>query len=185
MRTNQIAETYARTLFELSSLTGSVTDAEAQLNDVVKTVRGHVDLRDALADATLPADKKRDILREIFGEATSPAVLSIVQVIVESGHVDVVSDVAAAFSALVEQELGVIPAEVTTAVPLTDALRGSVSAKLESLLDKRVVLREKVDPSIIGGIIISVAGRVMDGSLLKQLTEMRLVLATASAGGEV
>jgi F-type H+-transporting ATPase subunit delta len=185
MRTSEIAETYARSLFELGSLTGTVTDAEAQLNDVVKTVRGHVDLRDALADATVPDEKKREILREIFGEAVDPAVLSIVQVIVASGNVDKLGDVAVAFSALVEQELGVVPAEVTTAVPLTDQLRASLSAKLEGSLDKRVVLREKVDPEILGGIVIKVAGRVMDGSLKKQLSDMRRALATASAGGEV
>lgn len=183
MKPIAIAVTYARSLFDLSSLTDSVTDAEAQLKAVAKTVRGHVDLRDALADATVPADKKRDILREIFGEAASPAVLSIVEVIVSSGHVDILGDVAEAFSSLVEEELGVIPAEVTTAVPLDDALRASLAAKLESSLGKRVVLREQVDPKILGGVIIHVAGRVLDGSLLKQLNGMRQALATA--GGEV
>lgn len=184
MRTSEIAETYARSLFDLASLTGTVTDAEGQLGDVVKTVRGHVDLRDALADPTLPADKKRDILREIFGGAVDAAVLSIVQLVVASGNIDVLGDVSTAFAALVERELGVVPAEIVTAVPLTDALRERLSAKLEGSLGKRVVLREKVDPSILGGIVINVAGRVMDGSLLKQLTSMRLALATASAGSE-
>jgi F-type H+-transporting ATPase subunit delta len=182
MRNSEIAETYARSLFELSSLTDSVTDAEAQLADVVKTVRGHADLRDALADATVPAAKKRDILREIFGEAVDPAVLSIVQVVVETGHVDSLAEVATAFSSLMEEQLGVVPAVVTTAVPLTDALRTSLSAKLEASLGKRVVLRETVDPSILGGIIINVAGRVLDGSLRKQLNGMRTALSTASGG---
>ncbi len=184
MRSSEIAGTYARSLFELSSLTGTVTDAEAQLKQVVATIRGHVDLRDALADQTLPPAKKRDVLREIFGEAVVPAVLSIVQVVVESGNVDVLGEVATAFTQLVEDEFGVIPAEVTTAVPLTEELRASLSAKLEDALGKRVVLREKVDASILGGIIINVAGRVLDGSLLKQLNGMRTALSTASAGGE-
>ncbi len=50
MRTSEIAETYARSLFDLASLTDSVTVADEQLAGVVKTVRGHVDLRDALAE---------------------------------------------------------------------------------------------------------------------------------------
>ncbi len=185
MRESEIAGTYARSLFELSGLTGTATDAEAQLGEVARTVRGHADLRDALAAAAVPAAKKRDILREIFGEAVDPAVLSIVQVAVETGHVDMLGELASAFTSLVEEELGVVPADVTTAVPLTDGLRARLSEKLESSLGKRVVLREKVDPQVLGGIIINVAGRVLDGSLRKQLNGMRTALATASAGGEV
>jgi F-type H+-transporting ATPase subunit delta len=185
MTVNSIAETYARSLFDLASLTDSVSTADEQLANVVATVRGHVDLRDALADNSVPADKKRDILREIFGAAVNPAVLSIVQLVVESGHVDMLGDVAQAYTALVEEELGVVPVEVTTAVPLDDALRASLTAKLEGSLGKRVALREKVDPAILGGVIVKAAGRVMDGSLLKQLNDMRLALENASAGGEV
>lgn len=184
MRPTEIAGTYARSLFELTSLTGTVTDAEEQLGNVVKTVRGHVDLRDALSDGSVPAEKKREILREIFGEAVDPAVLSITQVVVASGHVDMLSDVAAAFSSLVEEQLGVVPAQVTTAVPLTDPLRAKIAAKLEGSLGKKVVMREQVDPQILGGVIINVAGRVLDGSLRKQLVGMRQALTTASAGGE-
>lgn len=184
MRTSGIADTYAGSLFELASLTDSVVDAEAQLGDVVRSIRGHGDLRDALADAGVPADKKRDILREIFGETVQPSVLAIVQVVVEAGHADELDNLATAFTELVEEKLGVVPAFVVTAVPLNDTLRTLIAEKLAASLDKRVVLRETVDPAILGGIVINVAGRVLDGSLLKQLNGVRQALATASSGGE-
>jgi F-type H+-transporting ATPase subunit delta len=185
MRTSGIADTYARSMMDLASLADTVVAAEAQLKDIVMTVRGHVDLRDALSSATVPAEKKREVLRGIFGEHVDPAVLAIVQVIVEAGHVDALGDVASAFTSLVEEQLGVVPAEVTTAVPLTDALRASIGDKLSSLVGKHVVLRERVDPAILGGIVVNVAGRVLDGSLLKQLNGVRAALVTASAGGDV
>jgi F-type H+-transporting ATPase subunit delta len=184
MRTSGIADTYARSLFELASLTDSVVDAEAQLGEVVRAVRGYADLRDALGSPSVPADKKREILREIFGEIVQPPVLAIVTVVIEAGHVDALTDVAAAFTALVEDQLGVVPASVVTAVPLSDALRAQVAEKLSASLGKRVVLRETVDPAILGGIVINVAGRVLDGSLLKQLNGVRQALATATSGGE-
>jgi F-type H+-transporting ATPase subunit delta len=184
MSRSEAAETYARSLFDLASLTDSVTDAEEQLQRVASTIRGHVDLRDALADPAVPAEKKRDILREIFGDNVTPAVLSVTQLAVESGHVDMLPEVTRDFSSIVEEELGVIPAQVTTAVPLTDALRSALSAKLDASLGKRVVLREKIDPAIVGGIVIKVAGRVLDASVRKQLVEMRTALSMASAGSE-
>jgi F-type H+-transporting ATPase subunit delta len=184
MRTSEIAATYAASLFELASMTDTVSAADQQLGDVVKTIRGHVDLRDALSGAAVPAEKKRDVLREIFGASITPAVLSIVQLVVENGHVDELGEVAAVYAALVEDKLGIVPAEVVTAVPLTDALRASISEKLSSSLGKRVELRERVDDSILGGIVINVAGRVLDGSLRKQLLDVRSALSTASTGGE-
>jgi F-type H+-transporting ATPase subunit delta len=184
MRTSEIAATYAASLFELASVSGTATLADEQLGDVVRTIRGHVDLRDALAGAAVPAEKKREILREIFGESTTPAVLAIVQLAIDSGHVDELGEVAAVYAALVEDKLGIVPAEVTTAVPLTDELRASITGKLSGSLGKRVELRERVDGSILGGIVIKVAGRVLDGSLLKQLNDVRSALSTASTGGE-
>lgn len=184
MRTSEIAATYARSLFDLAALTDAVTKADEQLGEVVKTIRGHVDLRDALAHPTVDAAQKREVLRGVFGEHVVPAVLAVVQLIVESGHLDMLGEVSSAVSHLVEEEFGVVPAQVTTAVPLTDALRASLTAKLTSSLGKRVELREKVDPQILGGIVINVAGRVLDGSITKQLQGMRTALSSAPQGGE-
>lgn len=184
MSAGPTAATYARSLFDLAALTDAVTDADEQLGEVVKTVRAHVDLRDALANPTVGAEQKREIVRGVFGEHVVPAVLAIVTLAAENGHVDMLGDVSAALSALVERELGVVPAQVVTAVPLSAALRASLTEKLSASLGKRVELREKVDPAIIGGIVINVAGRVLDGSLTNQLQSMRSALSTVPAGGE-
>ncbi|HEY5488953.1 MAG TPA: F0F1 ATP synthase subunit delta, partial [Candidatus Limnocylindrales bacterium] len=75
-----------------------------------------------------------------------------------------------------------VVAEVTTAVPLDDALRASLTEKLIASLGRPVSLREDVDASILGGVVITVAGRVLDGSVASQLEEMRRALATTQGG---
>ena len=75
-------------------------------------------------------------------------------------------------------------AEVTTAIPLDDALRAAVTGRLAASLGRPVVLREQVDASILGGIRIKVAGRVLDGSVSTQLESVRQALKSAT-GGEV
>ena len=70
-------------------------------------------------------------------------------------------------------------AEVTTAVPLTDEMCASLVSKLTASLGRPVTLRERVDASIIGGIIVNVGGRVLDGSLSSQLDSVRSTLSTA------
>jgi F-type H+-transporting ATPase subunit delta len=184
MRTDGPAETYARALLDLASVTEAYTEAEDGLKAVVTAVRGHADLRDALRNAALPAQRKREIMRELFAEVVSPSVLSVVTVAVENGNAEMLDAIAAAYTRLVETELGIVRADVRTAIPLTDALRAQLTEKLTTAVGKRVVLAETVDPAILGGIVIHVAGRVLDGSLLRQLADMRSALVSAPVGGE-
>ena len=180
MRTSDVAEGYARALFELASLADSVDATETSMIEVAKAVRGHLDLRAALADASVSTDAKRDILRQIFGESATPEAIAIAGAMVSRGLTDSLADVARIFGEVAERERGIVVADVTTAVPLDDALRSKLTEKLSASLGRPVTLREQVDASILGGIVIKVAGRVLDGSLSSQLTEVR---ATMSASG--
>lgn len=182
MRTSDVASAYARTLFELASLAGSVDETDVSIASAVKAVRGELELREALTDTSVPVEAKRAVLRDIFGEAVTPEALAIVTVMVERGQVALLGDVARAYGEIAEKERGIVAVSVTTAVPLDDALRASLTDKLAASLGRPVSLRENVDPSLIGGVVIKVAGRVLDGSVASQLDSVRRALATTSGG---
>lgn len=184
MATNEAAAAYARALFELASLADSVDKTDESMASVVAAVRGNMDLREALTSTGVPAETKRAVLREIFGESVTPEALAITTAAVERGQVSLLGEVASAYREISETERGIVTAEVTTAIPLDDALRASVSDKLAASLGRPVSLREKVDAGIVGGIVIKVAGRVLDGSVSSQLEGMRKALATTPQGGE-
>ena len=184
MATSDVAEAYARALFELATLADSVDATDASLGELVRGVRGHLDLRSALVDTSVPADAKREVLREIFGENVTPEALAVVTTMVERGLTDQLPDLARVLGEIAETERGIVVAEVTTAVPLDDALRASLTDKLAASLGRPVSLRERVDETILGGIVIKVAGRVLDGSIASQLDGMRRALATAQGGEE-
>jgi F-type H+-transporting ATPase subunit delta len=182
MRTSDVASAYARTLFDLASLTDSVDATDESLAAVTTAVRGNLDLREVLTDTTVPVEAKRAVLREIFGASVTPEALAIVTLLADRDAVSEIGSVARIFREIAETERGVVVAEVTTAVALDDALRASLSDKLAASLGRPVNLREQVDPSLVGGIVIKVAGRVLDGSVASQLSSMRRTLATASGG---
>ena len=184
MTTSEIAGTYARVLFDLASAADAVDEAGESINTLVESVRGHIDLRHALSDTQVPAEKKRDILRELFGENVTPEVLAVVSLAVDRGHTDNLGDIARIFGDIAEAERGILVAEVTTAIELDDATRASITKKMSASLGRPVTLRERVDASIVGGVVIKVAGRVLDGSLSSQLNSMRSVLSTSPQGGE-
>lgn len=184
MTTSESIGTYAKVLYDLASAAGDVDAVDAGLRTVVETVRASVELRDALANEALPAEKRRAIVRDIFSAEVAPEAVAIASLAIERGFGSALGEISARFGEIAEAERGVVVAEVTTAIPLTDALRASVTAKLTESLGRPVSLRERVDASILGGIRVNVAGRILDGSLSSQLDVMRSTLANASQGGE-
>ncbi|HEY5506296.1 MAG TPA: ATP synthase F1 subunit delta [Coriobacteriia bacterium] len=183
MPSNDTASAYARALFELAALSDSVDAADVSMAAVVAAIRGELDLREALTDTSVPVEAKRAVLREIFGAGVTPEALAIVTVLVERDLAGLLADVARIYGEIAEAERGIVAADVTTAVPLDDALRASLTDKLAASLGRPVSLREHVDASIVGGVVIKVAGRVLDGSVASQLDSVRRALST-DPGGE-
>lgn len=189
MRTNralakQIVATYAGVLYEAAASSGTVDLVGAQLEDVLAATRGHAELRGAMLNAELPAQARADVLSTIYPDL-DPALLSALHVMIEQGNFDMLSAIAEHYGTVAEQSRGIAVAEVTTVVALTDGLRDSIKAKLAEDLGMKVTLREKVDPSILGGIIIDAAGRRIDASIVSQLESARAALSTtAPVGGD-
>lgn len=182
-RAKGIVNVYAETLFEAARADDSVDAAGAALVEATRVVRGSAELRDVLRDESIPAATRRSIIEEVFA-GSHPALRSMVGLMAERGEVDLLSAVEERFAAIAEERRGAVVVDVTTVVPLTDALRASITDKLSADLGKSVVLRESVDPSILGGIIISAHGRRIDASISSQLERARVALSTAHTGGE-
>lgn len=187
MRTNralakQIIDTYAEVLFDAAAAENAVDALGSQLDEVMFVVRGHADLGNAMTDDSLPAASRVEVLRSIF-PALYPAVDGALAVMVAEENFDLLPAIAEAYDRVAEQRRDVVVADVTTAVPLTESLRQSISDKLSADMGRSVVLREKVDPAIIGGIIIDAAGRRIDASIVSQLENARAVLSTNALTG--
>jgi len=182
MRSSEVASAYARALLDVAALADAVDATDEALSTVAGAVRGERELREALTDTSVPVEAKRAVLRDIFGAHATPEALAIVTLMVERGHAEMLADVARLYSEIAEAERGIVAAEVTTAVPLDDALRASLTSKLAASLGRPVSLREHVDASIVGGVVIKVAGRVLDGSVASQLEGARRALATETGG---
>jgi F-type H+-transporting ATPase subunit delta len=179
----QIVATYASVLFDAADAAGAVDEVSTQLDAVARLVRGQAPLRDALLDDSVAGAQRAEMARKVFA-GLNPSLVDTIAIMVERDNFDLLSSVIEQFAAVAEQRRGVVSVDVTTAVELTDALRESISAKLAADLGKTVVLRETVDPGIIGGIVISTHGHRIDASIASQLEAARTVLSTAPTGGE-
>lgn len=114
----------------------------------------------------------------------TPEVLETLTAMREDNDLDLVKDVAHQYKTLVDQDDKTVSVTVMTAVPMDDKLRGEVRAKMEKDLKAPIYLVDRVDPSIIGGIVIEERGNRYDASVKAQLVNIRKKLSTSFLGGE-
>ena len=115
----------------------------------------------------------------------SPEAVAVLAKMSEMGDLDRLPEVIDLYRAMVDEEREVVGVHVTTAVPLDDELRELITQKCESDLESRVFLIEHVDPTIIGGIILSARGQRRDASVRMQLETARKVMTQNTNTREV
>lgn len=122
---------------------------------------------------------------EVIANA-SPEVLAVLGAMFERGQLDLLPQVASVYKEMTEEDGDVVGVTVTTAVPLDDELRRTITEKCEGDLHRKVFLIEKVDPSIIGGFILEARGERRDVSVKTQLRAAREALGGTNItnGGE-
>lgn len=178
--------TYAQTLFDALYRGGNqdaVLEARDQFELLLKLYRGNAELRDALTNPALAPEKLNELARGVF-QGFDPMVVSVVAVMAERGNLGELSQVVSAFEDISEEKLGMCVVDVTTVVELDDELRQFIIEKLSADLGLKVALREHIDKSILGGIIMSTHGKRIDASVASQLEHTRNVLTESNDGGE-
>jgi len=103
----------------------------------------------------------------------TPLVARLLVVFVERDALRIVPDLASAFRARLLERRNVVPAEITTAVPIAADVVDRVGRALGEAAGKQVTISARVDPSIIGGVVARVGSTVYDGSVATQLARMR------------
>ena len=176
--------TYAKALLEAAQGSDSVFAVEAQLAKALDVVRSHMKLKETLADSTLDGSVRSAIVQEVFADF-DPALKAVLGLIAERGDMGLLSRISEEYTLAAEEATDTVVVDTTTVVALTDELREIIKKKLSAdFKGKNIVLREHVDPSILGGIIMSAHGNRVDASIASQLENARRVLSTVPNGGE-
>ena len=173
----QIA-TYTSLLFEAAKNDGGqegVLEVCDQAKTIVAAIRGNAELDSVLKDPGYSPEQKAALARNVFAEA-NPALVSVVALMAERGELDYLSRVEQGLVERMADELNLMVVEVTTAVELDDHLRDLIKKKAGSELGKDIVLKEHIDKSMLGGIIMSTKDERIDASLLTQVEKTREAL---------
>ena len=162
---------YAQAAFELA-LEGCQLDQWASDLEVVAGVFQDPDFNAFLGHVDVPAAEKLRAVETVLAEV-GPMARNMVNLLVARGAVDAIADTCTSFTELLDEHLGRQRVGVTTAVPLDDAEVRRITEFVTSLVRREVVVSVSVDESILGGVVIQIGDRLLDGSTQARLNGLR------------
>lgn len=174
-----IARIYAEALLDLAESTGEigriVDDLDAIRTIIEKDPRVFLFFR---SPEVSPEDKKR-ILQEALGGKLHRATMGLLFVLIDKRRGALLDNIIDEFHRFRDTRAGRLHAHATTARPMSDDLRTQLVRRLEEVTNKTILLHEKVDPALLGGLIVKLGDRIIDGSLRRRLEQLRRDLVAA------
>ncbi len=172
---------YAQALFELAVQRDRLEQWAADVTLMAEAMQD-VDFNTFLKRSEVPLERKIAALSAVLPEI-DPLVRNLGALLVARNAVALAGDVAVGFNRLLDDRLGRQPVEVTSAVELEAAELNRIRAFVADLIRKEVVVTARVDASILGGLIIQIGDRLMDGSTRARLEGLRRQLRSEAAAG--
>jgi len=174
MKNRRVALRYAQALLDALAEPGVQDRADQFLTTLGGAMRESGDLRDLLLDPAVPRSSRAKGLGALADrQGAPPKMKNFLAMVVEHGRTSALPEIAEAYHELREKALGIVPATLTTAAPIDEALRSRARDALQALTGRRINLSFDVEPSLIGGAVAQVGSQVYDGSLRTQLGRMR------------
>lgn len=176
-----VARRYAQALLDIGVEDGSLERIVGDFETVAGAWTTSAEFRNAVENPLVPIGTKKAVARELADQiGATPATQRALLFLVDRHRMRVLPYLARALRDLADGREGVVRAEVTTAVPLSDAYYHRLQTQLERLTGKRIVLDRKTDPSLVGGVITRIGDRVIDGSLRTRLDSLRDAILPSS-----
>ncbi len=172
MRTETIARNYAEALFETAERTGQAEQYAELIDAVAAAVETIPKVKAVLMSPRVPKSEKAKFLGAALKEAPREFVLWL-QAVVKRGRQGILREMAVEYLALVDQQLNRVRASVTLARQPDEKLKRMIEENLSRQLEKQVIAAYLIDAEILGGAIIRVGERVLDGSVRRRMTKLR------------
>jgi len=176
-----VANRYARALVDIVMAPGSPLkpeDAVSQLAAVAALIHESPELRTALLTPAIQTSRKRAVMAKLLERTgASPLIRNFVYVVIDHRRIGSISDIREAFELQLDDRLGFVRAEVSSAAPIDHRSSASLESELSKLTGKRMRLRFDVDPALLGGVVARIGSTVYDGSVRGELRELGRRLA--------
>lgn len=174
----EISKEYGTALFMLACEEQKQEEYASALQTMEEAFAQNEGFLDLLCSPGIPLAERLEVIDTVFAACLPAHMLSYVKLLCEKGRLGGFCEAAETYRALLDASQHVANVTVTSAVELTDAEKQKLTAKLEQLEKGRVRADYIVDESVLGGLVVEIDGRILDGSLRHRLQEVKEVMNT-------
>lgn len=167
---------YAKAIIDQANDRNATEMVQEDMKLIASTVASNQELLLFISNPTLNVEAKNNALSEIFA-STNAVTKSLFRLLLENKRFELLHDIAVEFSKLYDEAKGIQHAEVTTAFTMDQTLEEKVMAKIRTFSDKKIIIKNIVDPAIIGGFIIRIGDQQYNASIANSLHTLKRELS--------
>ena len=164
---------YGQSLYDLAAEEGLSEEILKQIEAVQVIFKENPDYITLLLEPSIPRRERLGLLEEAFKGQVHPYLQNFLMILLENSLLRGFSACCRTYRESYNKDHGIEEATVTSAVALTEAQVKSLKSKLEAISGKTVILRQKVDSSVLGGLRVEIGGRLLDGTVMGRLADLR------------
>jgi ATP synthase F1 delta subunit len=173
-----LAEVYARALFEVAEERGLLDAIRGQLDQFVQALNDNRQFQIFFFSPYFSAEEKKQALHRVI-DGAEPIFVGFLETLVDGHRMPVLFRIRAHYKRLWDEANKVLPVSVTSAVPLNEAVVKEIGDRIGEQTGQTVQLTTAADPEILGGIVVRVGNAILDASLRSRLNQLRNQLARA------
>lgn len=163
-----VAERYARALFEIARSLNKDEQIEAELENFSHALKADPELERGLTNPYLNLDQKRKMIEGIYGKQKEDyygVLQDFFAVLFKKNRFNLIHEIAGVFKRIADEAQGQATVEIRSAVPLAPQAESQIVSRLEKMAGSKITVKKAVDPTLIGGIVVRIKNKIIDGSV--------------------
>jgi F-type H+-transporting ATPase subunit delta len=174
----EIAQVYARSIFEVAKERGTLDVVREQLGQFADALDQNRELATFFFSPYFSTKEKEEALDGLLEDA-DPALVNLLKVLIENHRMPAIFRIRRELDRLWEEENKLLPVHITSAVPLDEGTVERVGREIGDQTGRKVELTTDVDPEVLGGLVLRVGNQVLDASIRNRLDQLRRQVAKA------
>ena len=172
----QLAIKYSRAMFLLAQEEGKLVEYGQELQSLAEGLESAPELKAFLESPMIPRQAKQEAAEKIFAGELSPMVMNFLRLLLDKQRVSIFREIVRQYENFANEAQGILVADVTTARDLSDSLGERLMAKLGEVTGKKIKLRKHLDEKLLGGAVVRMGDRLLDGSLRSRMKALEAQL---------
>lgn len=170
-----LARPYAEAVFRLAKDAGDLKAWSDRLKSAAQ-VAADSQMRALIADPNVASARVADLLISVLGDSLGDKGANFIRLLAQNDRLPLLTEIEFQFEALKAQAEGKLEAHITSALGMSDSQVGELAAALKTKYGRDVAVSVSIDPALIGGVVVAIGDRVMDGSVRGRLQKMAFSL---------